>query len=40
MARSDYPLDELLVMHRLGRERGVEVHAAGIRDAKGNAYLF
>jgi hypothetical protein len=36
----DYPLDELLVMHRLGRERGVEVHAAGIRDAEGNGYLF
>jgi hypothetical protein len=36
----DYPLDELVVMHRLGRERGVEVHAAGIRDAKGNGYLF
>src|SRR5882724_8974539 len=36
----DYPLDELVVMHRLGRERGVEVHAAGIRDAEGNAYLF
>jgi hypothetical protein len=36
----DYPLDELVVMHRLGRERGVEVHAAGIRDAEGNGYLF
>ena len=36
----DYPLDELIVMHRLGRERGVEVHAAGIRDAEGNGYLF
>jgi hypothetical protein len=36
----DYPLDELLVMHRLGRERGIEVHAAGIRDAEGNGHLF
>ena len=36
----DYPLDELIVVHRLGRERGVEVHAAGMRDADGNAYLF
>ena len=36
----EYPLDELVVMHRLGRERGVEVHAAGMRDADGNAYLF
>jgi hypothetical protein len=36
----DYPLDELVVMHRLGRERGVEVHAAGIHDAEGNGYLF
>jgi len=35
-----YPLDELVVMHRLGRERGVEVHAAGMRDADGTAYLF
>ena len=29
----EYPLDELVVMHRLGRERGVEVHAAGLYDA-------
>ncbi len=36
----EYPLDELMVIHRLGRERGVEVHAAGMRDAEGNAYLF
>lgn len=36
----DYPLDELVVVHRLGRERGVEVHAAGMRDDDGNAYLF
>ena len=36
----EYPLDELVVMHRLGRERGVEVHAAGMRDAEGNGYLF
>lgn len=36
----DYPLDELVVVHRLGRERGVEVHAAGMRDSDGDAYLF
>ena len=36
----EYPLDELVVMHRLGRERGVEVHAAGMRDSVGNGYLF
>jgi hypothetical protein len=36
----DYPLDELMVMHRLGRGRGVEVHACGMRDASGNGYLF
>ena len=36
----EYPLDELMVMHRLGRERGVEVHAAGMRDSDGNGYLF
>ena len=29
----EYPLDELVVMHRLGRECGVEVHAAGLYDA-------
>jgi hypothetical protein len=36
----EYPLDELVVMHRLGRERGVEVHAAGMCDAEGQGYLF
>jgi hypothetical protein len=36
----EYPLDELVVMHRLGRERGVEVHAAGMRDSNGIGYLF
>lgn len=36
----EYPLDELIVMHRLGRERGVEVHAAGMRDEAGKGYLF
>jgi hypothetical protein len=36
----EYPLDELMVMHRLGRERGVEVHAAGMRATDGNGYLF
>ena len=28
----EYPLDELVVIHRLCRERGVEVHAAGLYD--------
>ena len=29
----EYPLDELVVMHRLGRERGVEVHSTGLYDS-------
>jgi len=41
----EYPLDELVVMHRLGRERGVEVHAAGLYDPSlgnegGGGFLF
>ncbi len=41
----EYPLDELVVMHRLGRERGVEVHAAGLydvdlREAGRGGFLF
>src|SRR5262249_20236905 len=36
----EYPLDELLVIHYLARERGLEVHACGVRDADGRGYLF
>ena len=41
----EYPLDELVVIHRLGRERGVEVHAAGLydvdlREAGRGGFLF
>ena len=36
----DYPLDELLMINLLARGRGVEVHACGVIDADGAAYLF
>jgi hypothetical protein len=36
----EYPLDELLLMHLLARGRGVEVHACGVVDAGGSAWLF
>lgn len=36
----EYPLDELLVIHRLARGEGVEVHACGVRDAAGRGLLF
>ena len=36
----EYPLDELLMMHLLARGRGVEVHACGVVDADGSAWLF
>jgi hypothetical protein len=36
----EYPLDELLMIHLLSQGRGVEVHACGLRDAAGNAYVF
>lgn len=36
----DYPLDELLVMHRLIRERAIELHACGIVMANGKGNLF
>ncbi len=35
-----YPLDELLFTNLLGRGRGVEVHACGLRDHDGRGYLF
>jgi hypothetical protein len=36
----EYPLDELLMMHRLSRGEGVEVHAVGIVDEAGLGHLF
>lgn len=36
----EYPLDELLMIHRLSRGEGVEVHAVGICDEKGRGHLF
>jgi hypothetical protein len=36
----EYPLDELLMIHRLSRGEGVEVHAVGISDEKGRGHLF
>jgi hypothetical protein len=36
----EYPLDELLVIHRLARGEGVEVHACGVQDNQGRGLLF
>jgi hypothetical protein len=37
----EYPLDELLIMHRLAREKAVELHGCGIAAGQGGAgYLF
>jgi hypothetical protein len=36
----EYPLDELLVIHRLSRGEGVEVHACGVMDDGGRGLLF
>ena len=36
----DYPLDELLIMHRLTRERAIEFHGCGIVRADGIGNLF
>ena len=36
----DYPLDEVLVAHLLGRGRGVELHSCGIIDSSGRGHLF
>jgi hypothetical protein len=36
----EYPLDELLMIHRLSRGQGVEVHAVGISDETGRGHLF
>jgi len=36
----EYPLDELLMIHRLSQGEGVEVHAVGISDENGRGHLF
>lgn len=36
----EYPLDEVLVGHLLGRGRGVEIHGCGIVDRDGRGLLF
>jgi hypothetical protein len=36
----EYPLDELLMIHRLARGEGVEVHAVGVVDDAGRGHLF
>jgi hypothetical protein len=36
----EYPLDELLMIHRLSRGQGAEVHAVGISDELGRGHLF
>ena len=35
-----YPLDELLLAHRLPRQGGIELHACGIVDEAGQGHLF
>jgi hypothetical protein len=36
----EYPLDELLMIHRLARGEGIEVHALGVVDVGGRGHLF
>lgn len=36
----EYPIDELLLMHRLALGEGVELHALGLVDDDGSGYLF
>jgi hypothetical protein len=36
----EYPLDELMINNFLARGKGVEVHACGILNSKGQGYLF
>lgn len=36
----EFPLDELLVTHRLVLDRGIEVHACGLSDAERGGFLF
>jgi len=40
VAPLEYPLDELLIMHRLTQEKAIELHGAGIVRANGVANLF
>jgi hypothetical protein len=40
VAPLDYPLDELLVMHRLTQEKAIELHSCGIVQANGRGNLF
>jgi len=35
-----YPLDELVMIHLLSQGKGVEIHACGLLDKSGRAYLF
>ena len=35
-----YPLDEVLMVHLLGRGKGIELHACGVVTAEGRGYLF
>lgn len=37
---TDYPLDEVLLSHLLGRGRGVELHSCGVIDKSGRGHLF
>ncbi|MCC6133355.1 MAG: hypothetical protein IT186_25775 [Acidobacteria bacterium] len=37
---TQYPLDEVLMVHLLGRGLGVEVHACGVVTSEGRGYLF
>jgi hypothetical protein len=36
----EYPLDELIAIHRLSRNEGLEVHAVGVVDASNRGHLF
>jgi len=36
----EYPIDELVMMHRLALGEGVELHALGLADQDGSGYLF
>ncbi len=40
VAPLDYPLDELLIMHRLTREKAIELHSCGIVGPDGTGNLF
>jgi hypothetical protein len=40
LAPLDYPLDELLMVNLLGRNRGVELHSCGVIDKEGRGRLF